>query len=473
VHCSSPPKKAAAIPNTLPSTDEYRDNVGSSEFYQCDPHDDGIPTNGRTQAHYMRQFVDRVHPMLTALLSREVLPHGTTCGRCSDSKIAIWRCRDCTASRFLCRGCMRNCHMDSPTHHIEVWTGEYFRRAEMWEAGQYILVRHHTNPDLCSTLQFQTNVLDGFQRQKDITEQQKLTAGIMHGGHSYRQNNQKSRETEMPSNDRVQDEGFDIDMDSGEGLPTNFDEHNEEEDFAQFVRRLDEMYKRTNEGVDNNEGNNDMTGEDQDYGVDETDELPPIPENYIPVTSEPPTKAAADTVSDIPTVETPQVDALNNPYVRVVHTNGIHHIGLVYCTCRGIETTHADLMAAGLVPTSFSRYKTMFTHSVLDDFRMSNLECKASAYQYFQKLRRQTSPMSPDSVPNLYHELRRMSRLWRWMKKLKWAGLAHRPDFTIDPKPGELANFCPACPQPGVNIPESWLDDTNRYVTTLSAHLFL
>ena len=119
-------------------------------------------------------------------------------------------------------------------------------------------------------------------------------------------------------------------------------------------------------------------------------------------------------------------------------------------------------MAAGLVPTSFERYKTIFTHGVLDDFRLTNLECKASAYQYFQKIRRQTSPMSPDSVPNLYHELRRMSRLWRWMKKLKWAGMAHRRVFTIDPEPGELANFCPTCPQPGINIPDDWAEDIRR-----------
>jgi hypothetical protein len=129
-----------------------------------------------------------------------------------------------------------------------------------------------------------------------------------------------------------------------------------------------------------------------------------------------------------------------------------------------MDNTHADMMATSFVPTSFTRYRTFFTHAVLDDFRLSNLECKASAYQYFQKLRRQTSPMSPESVPNLYHKLRRMSRLWRWMKKLKWAGMAHRPDFTIDPEPGELSNFCPACLQPWINIPDNWHLDPEGYL---------
>ncbi|KAF8814391.1 hypothetical protein BYT27DRAFT_7027880, partial [Phlegmacium glaucopus] len=159
----------------------------------------------------------------------------------------------------------------------------------------------------------------------------------------------------------------------------------------------------------------------------------------------------------------PRSDALNNLYMHVVHVNSVHHIALVFCTCQGHESTHCDLMAERLLLTSFTCYRTVFTHAVLDDFRLSNLECKASAYQYFQKLRRYTSPMAPETVPNLYHELRRMSRVWRWMKKLKWAGFGDG-DKIIDPSPGELANFCPACPQPGINLAPDWNVDPNKYV---------
>ena len=164
---------------------------------------------------------------------------------------------------------------------------------------------------------------------------------------------------------------------------------------------------------------------------------------------------------DIPT-SVPRKDVLSNPYVRVVHTNGIHYAPLVTCSCHGADAVHGDLIYNRLVPTSFSRYRTIFTVWMLDDFRICNLDCKASAYQYFQRLCRLTCPMDPYGVPNLYHELLRISRLWRWIKKLKWAGFGHDRTNPCSPAPGELANFCPACPQPGVNLPPDWKDDPNR-----------
>jgi hypothetical protein len=157
----------------------------------------------------------------------------------------------------------------------------------------------------------------------------------------------------------------------------------------------------------------------------------------------------------------PNRDALNNEYVRVVHTNGIHHIALVYCSCRGHENIITDLIYAGWVPTSFIRIRTIFTAAVLDRFRYCNLEMRSSAYQFSQMLRRITNSLNPARVVNLYQELRRLSRLWRWLKKLRWAGYAQKTGKPLTPKPGELGIFCPACPQVGINIPDNWKDDPN------------
>lgn len=152
---------------------------------------------------------------------------------------------------------------------------------------------------------------------------------------------------------------------------------------------------------------------------------------------------------------------------RVVHTNGLHHIAMVSCHCHGDDILPLDLFAAQLLPASLKRIKTIFTVQVLDQFRLCNLELKASAYQYYQMLRRLTQPMSPSEVLNLYREFRRMTRIWRWMKKLKWAGYAGSSRKVKDVEPGELAIFCPACPQPGINIPDDWREDTARHVIKL------
>jgi hypothetical protein len=138
-------------------------------------------------------------------------------------------------------------------------------------------------------------------------------------------------------------------------------------------------------------------------------------------------------------------------------------MALVSCNCHEHTELPLNLMYARLVPTSFTRIRTLFTADVLDQFRYANLEMKASAWQFFQMLRRTTMPMAPSTVVNFYHELRRMSRLWRWMKRLKWAGYGHKVADPMRPDPGELVPFCPACPQDGINIPANWRNDPQRY----------
>ncbi|KAG2047574.1 hypothetical protein BDR06DRAFT_985116 [Suillus hirtellus] len=60
-----------------------------------------------------------------------------------------------------------------------------------------------------------------------------------------------------------------------------------------------------------------------------------------------------------------------------------------------------------------------------------------------------TSSMFPHLVPDRYRELMRVARQWRQLKTMKWHGFGHRSD---NPSTGELALFCLACPQPGINV---------------------
>ncbi|KAG1720993.1 hypothetical protein EDB19DRAFT_1898384 [Suillus lakei] len=48
----------------------------------------------------------------------------------------------------------------------------------------------------------------------------------------------------------------------------------------------------------------------------------------------------------------------------------------------------------------------------------------------------------------------RVSRLWRNLKNQKWFGFGHNVES--GPGPGDLALFCPLCPQPGINMPLLW-----------------
>lgn len=50
----------------------------------------------------------------------------------------------------------------------------------------------------------------------------------------------------------------------------------------------------------------------------------------------------------------------------------------------------------------------------------------------------------------------RMVREWRHLKSLKRAGRGHEEGGVAATKPGELCVKCPACPRPGVNLPEDW-----------------
>jgi hypothetical protein len=55
----------------------------------------------------------------------------------------------------------------------------------------------------------------------------------------------------------------------------------------------------------------------------------------------------------------------------------------------------------------------------------------------------------------------RVSRLWRDIQTRKRFGFGH--EESGEPGKGGLALFCPACPQPGVNLPKDWKDSAEPY----------
>jgi hypothetical protein len=381
--------------------------------------DECIPPQKTNRAVYMREFVARVGGILQAMQAQEALPNSTTCAEC-DQSIGHWRCEDCTERKLLCRVCMRRSHFSNPFHRIECGSGTHFRKAALWEVGVYLMLPHQ-HGGICPNLLWQKQMLEKFQMKKD----QATSDGA-----------------EEPSEINY--------MGPAEPEPDPQREAVQEEADMQF---LDQLFAGYNPDDIMEEDDSEIV--DTEADVNDRDAGTAGFTDYMRNRSSPDQHMNADNTPDAP-----NCDALANQYIRVVHTNGIHHIALVSCTCKGHETITTDLIYA----TSFVRVRTIFKCSVLDHFRYCNLEMRSSAYQFFQLMRRITNPLAPSKVVNLYHELRRLSRLWRWVKKLKWAGYAQRVRQPITPNPGELGNFCLACPQIGINVAEDWLTDPNRWV---------
>ena len=423
----------------------------------------------KKQRDYVKQFADRVSDLLQATLSREFWPEEQQkCTECSEGNWAVWRCIDCTLSHPICWHCMRHTHRRSPFHRIECWTGLYFRRGALWEVGTYILVEHHRNILVCEGLKFQIGFLERLQVKKDHEEQEKISNMVRRSASA---SASASASTAWCADDNVDSRGEEF---------QDLDEDQEEQgamNDVNFFHWLDVCHENGTQLNDVGQGDA-MDGTDSDNGDAAEADI----QGFLPYLDSQARVNHCDAArngkgnsngsgeyNDLGHSEMrPVADGLNNTYVRVVHTNGIHHLAMVTCLCHGEDNVPLDLVASRLLPASFTHIRTLFTTPLLDYFRLCNLELKASAYQFYQLIRRLTRPLGNGEIVNLYHEFRRMSRLWRWMKKLKWAGYGHNQQDPLQPPPGSLANYCPTCPQPGVNLPEDWKSDRNRCVIQLS-----
>nr|VWP01973.1 Cytochrome P450 monooxygenase AKT7 (EC (AK-toxin biosynthesis protein 7) [Ganoderma boninense] len=102
--------------------------------------------------------------------------------------------------------------------------------------------------------------------------------------------------------------------------------------------------------------------------------------------------------------------------VVVVDIDGIHELPFTFCLCPNAPTEDIQLLDLGYYPATSTRPKTVFTKRVLDDFLLSNRECKTSPRNYYNKLRRVTNPSLPHMVPDRYKELLRVSRQWQFSR---------------------------------------------------------
>ena len=235
----------------------------------------------------------------------------------------------------------------------------------MWEVGGYVLIRHHGELGLCNTLKFQKDHLDDIQRHQDILDQESCQNCTTTPAAEFSLNSNSEDgeirggmegEPDGIRDDKTMDDLILAEMDRL--LSHENDKQNEEENES----ILDNETEEDGKGCDNEvfDGFRGYLGEvQQDRGAEDIDG----------------TAGKNASSSEDPSVTEPyeskmhpRKDAFDNHYVRIAHTNGIHHLGVVTCTCRGVDGLPFDLMYNRLVPASFTVIRTLFTTMAFDTF---------------------------------------------------------------------------------------------------------
>ncbi|KAF8055893.1 hypothetical protein FPV67DRAFT_1679300 [Lyophyllum atratum] len=147
--------------------------------------------------------------------------------------------------------------------------------------------------------------------------------------------------------------------------------------------------------------------------------------------------------------------AANDDFV-VLHVNGLHQIGIDFCNCFRPMERHIQLLRARLFPATTIYPKTAATFQVLGHFQLLSFMSKVSAFEFYQTLVRHTDNTGTTTIPDRYSAFLRMVREWRHLKLLKRSGRGNDPQGVKATREGECAVLCPACPQPGINLPPGW-----------------
>ncbi|KAG2117119.1 uncharacterized protein F5147DRAFT_742928 [Suillus discolor] len=140
----------------------------------------------------------------------------------------------------------------------------------------------------------------------------------------------------------------------------------------------------------------------------------------------------------------------------VIDIHGIHEIKLDYCGCGHAPSRYKQLLHLRWFPATTIDPRTAATFAVLEFFHLLSFESKVSAYEFYHSLTRRTDNVGTEPIHDRYSVFLRIISEWRHLKVLKRSGRGHDPAGIEATQEGELAVLCPACPQPGKNLPEDW-----------------
>lgn len=409
----------------------------------------------------MKQWVsEKRNPYVNRILNKKsdarVADSNLVC-ICGEGR-TIWRCRDCTDKSAVCVLCCRNRHRMNPFHRVQKWNGRFYQSGALWQVGVKMYIGHNGAPcpksiSALSEVDLNPSAFHSSQSSKkidlkDVAEKfGKTTNEIL----------------TIVSN--ILDRPLAL-SDFERNLLEDISKRTAETPY-QLIQRLKScVSKGAEQESDGIQANADRSAAEEEALIQDFQniaiEVDGADEDWE---DEDLDKRSANCPRFLP--RPPPTDGVGNPFVTVVHSNGFHMLPFVWCNCPEHQNDRdLQLLDLHLYPASYDNIRTVFTFDCLDDHRYQYLECKVSHYQFHMKLRRQTCPEYPDASPNRYKELCRVARQWRNIKYRKWFWVLN--DSSL--KSGDMALFCAACPQPGINLPPDWKQDydVNPYVSILS-----
>jgi hypothetical protein len=143
----------------------------------------------------------------------------------------------------------------------------------------------------------------------------------------------------------------------------------------------------------------------------------------------------------------------------VVDLGYIHVVAADFCGCEQrakIGHPRTQLLCRRWYPATHDIPNTAATFRCLDFFLLQTLQATTTMYDFYGALEKATDAMGVSKPPKRYIEFLRIARQYRHLLMLKRGGRGHAPSGVDGTKPGELAIQCPACPRPGVNLPDDW-----------------
>ncbi|KAK7028210.1 hypothetical protein VNI00_014900 [Paramarasmius palmivorus] len=143
----------------------------------------------------------------------------------------------------------------------------------------------------------------------------------------------------------------------------------------------------------------------------------------------------------------------------VVDIDSLQEVDVYFCMCQPQEVVGdhwQQLMRYELFPATSTQPHTAFTFRLLRFFHTLTLQGKINIYDYYILIENRMDGAKIAPQKDRYEAFRRVVREWRYLKMLKRGGAGIKFHSLVDIQRGELAPRCPACPIPGVNLPDDW-----------------